>query len=269
MLTPTLTTQVSAGLLDDDLRSPINVRDILDDVFNPKVYFDSVYDSLISQYGEITDEATGTTLEYAYCLPYFYSDLGIWTGLALANRNKTQTSIVNITVYDQQGNILSKERKTITALGQTAFPIASHITGEGWILVNSHQPLSGLAFLGDGALMADIPVSSELFTNLIIPHIAQNEIWDTKIMICNPNSEEANISIKFIDQEGRERGTQVVTILGNGSRVYPLSSTFVELTSMSGRIEISSSLGITAFALYSNLKSNGGCFAGINAEPNN
>ena len=206
--------------------------------------------------------------QYNYYLPYFCSNTCIWTGLGLANKSQNISSEIQLTAYDSNGNILSKEQKNITAYGQNAFHAASHITGEGWILVNSHQPLSGLAFLGNGTLMANIPVNSELFTSLIIPHIAQSETWDTNIMICNPNNEEADIIIKYIDQQGIEKGTQTFSILSNGSGVYPLASIFTGISSMAGRIEINSSSEITAFALYNNIKSTGSYFAGINAESN-
>ncbi len=153
---------------------------------------------------------------YNYYLPYFKSGNGVWTGLGLTNRNKGDSTQLQVTVYDSSGNALSTEYKTIPAHGQDSFVVATQLNNSGWMQINSHQPLSGLAFLGSWSmplLMADIPFISELSTCLIIPHIAQDVSWDTTILICNPNDETTSIDLKYVDKAGVEQGIQNYTIL--------------------------------------------------------
>ena len=122
---------------------------------------------------------------FNYYLPYLSTVDGDWTGLALANGSKTSQAPVTVTVYGENGSLLMDFAKTLAADGQTAFSVTPASAARGWILVNSHQPLTGLAFLGNGnpALMADIPFVSELATELVVPHIAQDGTWDTTALI--------------------------------------------------------------------------------------
>ncbi|MCK5681617.1 hypothetical protein KAI46_12490, partial [bacterium] len=112
---------------------------------------------------------------YNYYLPYLSTVGGDWTGLALANGSKTSRAPVTVKVYGENGSLMMDFAKNLAVDGQTAFSVTPASASRGWILVNSHQPLTGLAFLGNGnpALMADIPFVSEPATELVVPHIAQ------------------------------------------------------------------------------------------------
>ena len=170
--------------------------------------------------------------------------------------------------FSQEGDLLVTEQRIVSAYGQEAFPVAPALDNRGWILVNSDQEMSGLALLGSGleaSLMADIPFANELSKCLVIPHIAQDGLWDTTILICNPNDEAASIALKYVDQLGVEQGSKNYTIPAYGSGEYPLSTNFSDKIPLAGRIEINSSTGIATFALYSNRKSGGTYYAGINA----
>ena len=207
---------------------------------------------------------------YNYYLPYYSSFNNSWTGLGLANQSRKNINTLQATVYNCEGRPLTAENKTITANGQDAFAVAPQLNTRGWIWLNSHQPVSGLAFLGRScdvsSLMTDIPFISKLSSCLLIPHIAQNETWDTTIFICNPNNETVSITLKYINQAGIEQKIQNYTIHAHGSETYLLSMVFSNEIPMAGKLEINSSNGIAAFALYSDLKNGGTHFAGINAE---
>ncbi len=239
----------------------IESRDYLDDnLLNRSQYFTKITK---------TEESNYQAGDYNYYIPYFRSGNDFWTGLGLTNRNQREASQLQVTVYDVSGNLLATENKTIPAHGQDSFAVTAHLNNNGWMQVNSHQPLSGLAFLGSGnipLLMADIPFSSELSSCLIIPHIAQDGSWDTTILICNPNNKTASIAIKYVDRAGIEQGTKNYIIPANGSGKYLLSTVFSDRIPLEGSIEISSSHGITAFALYTDKKNGGTYYAGINAE---
>ena len=112
--------------------------------------------------------------------------------------------------------------------------------------------------------MIDIPFSRELFLQLIIPHIAQSEQWDTIISICNPNATVCDLTLTYIDKNGLSELSynDSLSAFGNGS--YPLEIVFPK-TPLDGTITISGSRGVAAFALFTNHKSGGNYTAGINA----
>jgi hypothetical protein len=142
-------------------------------------------------------------------------------------------------------------------------------TTKCWLKLVSSTPLAGLCFLGtsDG-YMADIPVVSKAETFLVIPHIAQDDSWDTKILVCNPNETATTLTLIYKNPDGQELGRQSHLLKAWGSGIYPLSESFSNLLPLSGSIQLQANPGITAFALYSNTKTpNGHYFAGINAEP--
>ena len=206
--------------------------------------------------------------DYDYYLPYYASVNNYWTGLGLINRNRRDPTRLQVTVYDREGNALATENKIIPAYGQDAFPVATQLNDSGWMWVNSHQPISGLAFLGSGgtpSLIADIPFISELSSCLVIPHIAQDNTWDTTILICNPNNETVSVALKYIDKAGVVQGTQNYSIPAHGGGEYLLSTVFSDKIPLAGRLKINSSIAIAAFALYNNQKSGGSYYAGINA----
>ncbi len=221
--------------------------------------------------GTLTATDTGGYVNgaYNYYVPYYSSSNGNWTGLGLANDNPAANALVQVSVYDRAGNLLGTEKKLIAVGGQESLPVAGGQNAAGWMLVNSHQPLSGLAFIGlNGAqdLMADIPFVSELATNLVIPHVAQDTTWDTSILLCNPHNFTNDVYFELVDQSGFSQGIESFELPAMGSGEYPLASLFSGANLKNGKILITSyDSGVAAFALYSNLKSGGSYYAGINA----
>ena len=206
---------------------------------------------------------------HTYYLPYYSSADNYWTGLGLADRHQGYSTQLRVTVYDRSGNPLAAENRTIPAYGQLAFPLATQINNNGWVRIETQRPVSGLAFLGNNdapSLMLDIPFVAELSSCLVIPHIAQDDTWDTTILICNPNNEVASVVLKYFDQIGIEQGAQNHTIPALGSGKYLLSTLFGDKLPLAGRVEIDSSNGIAAFALFSNQKTGGTYYAGTNAD---
>jgi len=201
---------------------------------------------------------------YSYCIPYYISNSGYWTGVGLKNGNTSSSASVTATVYDTSGTVISTESKTIPARGQVSFMVGAGKNKEGWVGVTSSQPLTGLAFVtekeGD-ALMFDIPFVSELTNTLYIPHVAQDTTWDTIVYVCNPHGSATTMYLTFFDSDGTLVKVSNGYILPvNGSGKYPLSDLLGKTHYTSGSVRITASQGVAAFALYHNTK--------ISCDPN-
>ena len=203
---------------------------------------------------------------YNYYVPYFRSDASHSTGIGLSNLNESKTASAKISIYNSNGTLIGSSSKKITARGQDAFTLGGSSSGEGWVFVESDQPLGGLCFLANISkqnYMADIPISSEAHTNQIVPHVAQNKTWDTIIFVCNPNSSASEVTLKFVDSAGNLKHSCVYTISRMGSGQFNLSDLVSGNTYSNGRVEIVANQPVAAFALYNDLKSGGMNYAGI------
>jgi len=205
---------------------------------------------------------------YDYYLPYALSNKDYGTGVALKNGSTTDSASVTVLGIKQNGSAFDSQVKTIPSLGQTAFMMK---TGEGWGKVTSNQPLTGLAFVAEGAgdaLMFDITLIPDLATTLYVPHVAQDATWDTIVYVCNPHGSETTMYLTFVKSDGTVLTSKQYTLGVNASGVYPLSGVVGGGLYSSGSIQITASQGVAAFALYNNLKTGGHSYAGISAvEP--
>ena len=113
--------------------------------------------------------------------------------------------------------------------------------------------------------MADIPFINKLEKNLVIPHVAQDVKWDTTLMICNPQDNACNINVINVDNHGGMVFQKSLTLAAHGCGSYSLGTLFTG--TLGDRIYLQASSEIAAFALYSDTKSGGSYYAGINAVP--
>jgi hypothetical protein len=205
---------------------------------------------------------------FNYYVPYFNFMEDCWTGICITNCGNEETSLA-ITIYDKDGTELTKEAATIAANGQTAKAVGTDLQTPGWVEINSHQPLSGLSFLGTSDLnhvMIGSPFINKLSTRLRAPHIAQDQTWDTAVMVCNPNTAATTLTIICFADDGSRVAESTKEIPANGYGSYSLGELFTAAV-LSGSIEIKASLGVAAFIVYSDFKNGGRYFAGINAMP--
>ncbi len=204
---------------------------------------------------------------FTYYIPYFSSQPGYWTGLAVSNSNASQAANISVTVYGKAGNSITTESKTIAAKGQDAWVVGQGTNDEGWMRITSNHELTGLCFVGTiGAdnYMADIPFTQILGKILHIPHVAQDTEWDTSVFVCNPASLSQTLKITYYDKQGVPQTPYETTIPAQGSAAYPLSN-IISGQASAGKVVIESSQGVAAFALYMNTAKGGKCYAGVNA----
>jgi hypothetical protein len=204
---------------------------------------------------------------HSYYLPYFIADPGHWSGVALHNCSSSASASVTVMVYDEDGNEITTENKTLLPRGQEAWVVGVGLNQEGWMKVNSDQLLTGLCFFGTGDYMADITLIDTPLKTLCVPHVAQTSSeWDTTVLVCNPNDSSTTVTLSFVDTLGNVLYSDTDTILSNGSSQYKLFDLVEGSEQPSGSVEISASQGVAAFALYNNLKWGGYCYAGISAS---
>lgn len=121
--------------------------------------------------------------------------------------------------------------------------------------------------------MYDIALISETSTSLCVPHVAQSAsapVWDTSVMVCNPNLSQATVTCRFYRSDGVPLDpVSYPPLPAYGSRVCEVSDLTGGTNYTSGSVEITGSLGIAAFALYHSLNSPAGekYYAGISAMP--
>lgn len=208
-----------------------------------------------------------------YYVPYFSVGASTWTGLALANNSSTGTASVVVRLYNHDGiDFSTLPAIAIAPDGQYNGSLAVGENRRGWIRITSDEELSGLCFMGSD-LMADIPFTETLANELMIPHVAQDDTWDTSIMICNPDESSAtSLTITYSSGNGASLTYPgSITLAPLQSGVYELGEMFRNhLPLTGGRVHIvSGGSRVAAFALYSSEKSGGDYYAGINAVPLN
>ncbi len=199
--------------------------------------------------------------DYAYYYPYFASSNGEMIGLALANAS-ADPATVSIVIRDQDGVVQETSNWNLPARGQKADVIGADLDCKGSFLIYSNRPLTGLCFLftNDMATMYDIPGTQKLNTKLVFPQVAQSANWDTGIVLSNPGDSAVDVTLKYRGTDGAlAPGTMVLHLAAGGSAVAPLA----ELVSdkEDGSVELTSSGGIVAYAVYNNFKEAGGKFS--------
>ena len=206
-----------------------------------------------------------------YYIPYCKFDTHTWTGLALRNLSGDSDAAINATVYNSNGASIETVQTVLPANGQSSFAVGQSLSGNGWICVESDQPLGGLCLVGDVSmnnLIFDVALTDTLSPLLCIPHVAQNETWDTTLMICNPHDIPVTFEVTFYGQQGNIVSTTSLDLPARGSGVFSVETT---VGTGPGSITIdardSGTTGLSAIALFTNSDKveNGLAKAGLSA----
>ncbi len=223
----------------------------------------SSIESIISEWMQYEPDVGYTNFSY---IPYLATGSSRWTGVALANYNSSENN-VKLDYYSTDGTLLGREFKSIPAYGQTSFATATDIGDEGWIMVSSTAPLTGLALIGDSeyASMYDIDLKTSLHTKFLCPHLAADAEWRSFALVCNPNDTDARISFTYYDTNGA-RAAQITAppIPAHGSVKHSLFGLFQQELN-GGTLVIETVQPVTAFLLYDNKSTT--WKAGLSAVP--
>ncbi|MCD6535056.1 MAG: hypothetical protein J7L25_13425, partial [Deltaproteobacteria bacterium] len=199
-------------------------------------------------------------------VPYFFTNVNCWTGLALANYNNVSND-VKIDYYAANGHSLGSAYKNIAAYGQGLVVVAAD-GSEGWAKISSTNPLKGLALIGDpdSGTMYDIDIKDTLHRKFLFSQLASNWDWNSIVMVCNPNNSVASITFKYYDSNGTNTASATRTIDRNGSLKYAVYTLF-HFDFTDGTMVLESDQPVTAFLLYDNDSQN--WKAGLSAVPVN
>jgi V8-like Glu-specific endopeptidase len=223
----------------------------------------SAMESTISEWMQYEPEVGYSNFSY---IPYFTTGSSRWTGVALANYNSADNG-VKLDYYSADGSHLGRELKSIPAHGQTSFATATAVGTEGWIMVSSTAPLTGLALIGDSeyASMYDIDLKTSLHRKFLCPHLAANSEWRSFALVCNPNDTDARISFTYYDTDG-SLVDQITAppIPAHGSVKHSLYGLFQQELN-GGTLVIETVQPVTAFLLYDNKSTT--WKAGLSAVP--
>lgn len=220
------------------------------------------------EYHYTTRPPAAAASTHSYYVPYFKDGGGAWTGVALSNGSATHPATAQMTIYNQSGNLIGTETRSVPARGTSAFVAGAGLNQEGWMVVGSNQPLSGVCLAGAGGAlncMADIPLTSTAATGLIIPHVTQDNLYDTTIVVCNPHDSDTGLFLTYVAESGSAYQPSVYTLESWGSVMVPLGQLIHSGVAPGGKIEISADKTVVGFALYDDFKSGGRSFAGLSA----
>jgi hypothetical protein len=212
--------------------------------------------------------ADDNSVSYRYYLPYFADDSANATGLGLKNMDPSRTANATYTIYDGNGAKLLAEDLTLRPKGQFLNVVGKGLSESGWILVESDVQLAGVCFQGstpNPAYMMDIMLISRLSTILHVPHVAQNDVWDTTHFVCNPNAKAITVAFKYVGQDGRLLKAISKIIPAYGSVSVAMSEVLGGSITGSGSLEITANAGIAGFSLYTDIKTGNYNYAGIAA----
>jgi len=158
-----------------------------------------------------------------------YSQTGWYTPVQVQNIGNLATD-VNVTMYDQNGNVVQIQKATIQPLTSAVFWPPVGATDGGSAIVNSTQNITAIVNEmpknGNDAMAYSGFIKSS--KTIYIPWIAYSQTgWYTPVQVQNVDTSNATVSISMYDQNGNLVQTQSVTLNRNTATVFwpPVAST--------------------------------------------
>jgi hypothetical protein len=190
---------------------------------------------------------------------------GGWrTTITLANRAATASSAV-VNFYDTQGGPLtvrvagqmgSQFTVTIPPLGVAQIKTEAEGTLKtGWAVVQTEEPVSGLAIFTWGSGSADfvdevgVPATVPLRSMSAFAQTGAGT--STGIAIANPNAGSVNVTLVLRNSDAQELGRTTLTLPGVGQIARYIHELFPAMgqTEFTGKLDISSTQPLVALAL--------------------
>lgn len=203
---------------------------------------------------------------YTYYLPYIAAQ-GFDPGLAFSNTDGSASAELTLQFYTNSGSLQHSESRTIPAGGQTAFIPSADLTEPGWLKALSTQPVYGLALLigKDDSALIDMDFKETPSKELRIPHLDNSAGWTSTAMLCNPNPQQAEATLRYIAPPGPAGAEAAVTIPAMGAVQYDLET--LQPGVSAGSAVITSTHPLVGFLLYKGLETTPPRYAGLSILP--
>ena len=156
-----------------------------------------------------------------------------YTEINLYNPNGTAAT-ATISPYDATGSLISSPfdvnvpANQVLTLRDTQLGLPSAQSTEGWIKVNSTQPLLGCLTFGnpvDDHYMSTLPLQSQSASDLYFAQVANGNVggvdFFTGIAVVNPNLVAVDVTIQIYGSDG--------TLLGSATRTLAAGEKYVRL----------------------------------------
>jgi len=217
----------------------------------------------------VTPAVSGNSGSYTSYIPYLALTGTYSSGIAFSNAAASVQNNVTVSYYGNSGMLLSTDSFSLAAGGQTAKVVQLSSSEDGWAKVTSTYPLAGIELImgtDDRAPMIDIDMKSSLYNALTVPHVATADgQWASTLMMCNPNSCTATVTLKYTDTTGATGSAQEITIPAQGAKQQDLSEIFPGVSG--GAIAISSTVPVAGFLQFDGQDQGTAWKAGLSVVP--
>ncbi|MFB3903338.1 MAG: matrixin family metalloprotease [Acidobacteriota bacterium] len=198
--------------------------------------------------------------------------IGVFTSLKLVNTS-TETRIVTITPYRGDGaivspplaNVVLQPNQTLQRDAGEMFAGSQAASILGSLVVEADGPgVIGDVVFGDpqtANYAAALPLQAVLFTRAIFSQVANGKLGAdpstdafTGIALFNPNTQDAEVTVRVFDRTGNQVGNPQTITLGSRERISDLVENLIPGTSnlIQGYISVDSTRPLVAQQLFGN-----------------
>jgi hypothetical protein len=158
-------------------------------------------------------EASPQANQESLFVPHIASDNQWWTGIGWTNTTNAAKSLQFAFDTGQQA------QKQLGPGGHEAFSIASMFNNAeqpdiGSGQVSNGAGMAGLVLFGGDNVLSGVSLSDATTSTLFFPHVAHNSEWWTGLVIYNPGTQSADLTLTYFDAQGGQLGS-------NNSEVGP------------------------------------------------
>ena len=165
------------------------------------------------------------------CFPHFAEDADWWTGIAVSNPG-TLASQVSITAFSNTGQQIGEIYQELIGGGCRMAPqivrnmISLGGQTSGWLKITATQPVAAMEIFGQASTSMIASLSAgETGATLYYPYFQEGSGKWTGIAIANPESAEARVTLKAINNDGNTVGEINDLVIPASGRMAPQTIT--------------------------------------------
>jgi len=171
-------------------------------------------------------------------LPIFDVKSQEFLGLSLLNTDVQQREFT-VTSRSPEGTAVQTGRLTLPGGGQRAGLLreildVSSSPASGWVRIDGQGSSCGAYLLqgSDESFAGFEPASAPLASEVLLPHVEVNTGFmelnhiETAVAVVNPNTAAATVNVRLFTLSGVLRGTTMIHVPAQGSRVFHVDEVF-------------------------------------------